>query len=128
MTMLSKLFDLFARRPDLILNHALAYVDLAQQEFAQTRHRLQRQVIAAVIAFSLAITFLVVAGVAALLVVAGVIALTPAVAAVPGIVLSGAALAGWYATQAGNSNKRTVLRSQIEDDIQLLRDIAENRP
>jgi len=125
--MFSKLFDLIARRPDLILNHALAYVDLVQQEFAQTRDRLLRQIVAALIALSLAITFLVVTGVAAVLAIAEVVVLRPAIFAVPGVVLVGVVLASWYAVRAGTVDKRVDLRSQIGDDVRLLRDVAENR-
>jgi hypothetical protein len=125
--MFGKLFDLIARRPDLILNHALAYVDLVQQEFSQTRGRLLRQIVAALVALALAITLLVVIGVAALLALANVIVLTPAVFAVPGIALAGVILASGYAVRVGVVDKPVDLRAQIGDDIRLLRDMAESR-
>jgi hypothetical protein len=126
--MLSRLFDLITRRPDLLVDHAVAYVDLAQREFAQTRNRIVRQLVAALAVFALAIAFVVLGGVTALLCIGGVTALTPALAAVPAIVLLATIVAGWYASSINAQGKSGDLRLQFDDDLKLLREFAESRP
>ena len=125
--MLSRLFDLITRRPDLLVDHAVAYVDLAQREFAQTRHRILRQVIAGLAVFALAIAFVVLIGVTALLCIAGVTALTPGLFAVPAVVLLAVVAVGWYASSIKAEEKPGDLRLQIDDDLKLLREFAESR-
>lgn len=125
--MFSRLFDLITRRPDLLVDHAVAYVDLAQREFAQTRHRMVRQVLAYLAVFALAIAFVVLSGVTALLCIAGVAGLTPGLFAVPAVVLLAVVAVGWYASSINAEKKPGDLRLQIDDDLKLLREFAESR-
>lgn len=125
--MFSRLFDLITRRPDLLVDHAVAYVDLAQREFAQTRHRMVRQVLAYLAVFALAIAFVVLSGVTALLCIAGVAGLTPGLFAVPAVVLLAVVAVGWYASSINAEEKPGDLRLQIDDDLKLLREFAESR-
>ena len=125
--MFSRLFDLITRRPDLLVDHAVAYVDLAQREFAQTRHRMLHQVLAYLAVFALAIAFVVLSGVTALLCIAGVAGLTPGLFAVPAVVLLAVIAVGWYASSINDEEKPGDLRLQIDDDLKLLREFAESR-
>jgi len=125
--LLSRLFDLITRRPDLLVDHAVAYVDLAQREFAQVRQRTLRQAIACLAVLALAITFLVLCGVAALLCIAGVVALTPGVFAVPAVFLLAVIGVGWYASSIGADEPPGNLRLQIDDDLKLIREFSECR-
>lgn len=122
--MLSKLFDVVTRRPDLLVDHAIAYVNLAQREFSETRDHVLRRLVAGVIAVVLVSAFIILCGVTAILGIAGVIAVTPAVLSVPGVVLLAVIAACWYAKNAGAEKTRSDLRVQLTDDLVLLRELA----
>lgn len=124
--MLHPLIQLLATRPDLLADHADAYIDLATAEAAAVARSLQRRLWWAGLAVAVATTGLLWAGMAVLLLAALPADRMPMpwlLAAVPGLAWGLAGLFGWLATQAPPAPHFSLLRQQVRADADLLRQV-----
>lgn len=124
--MLHPLIQLLATRPDLLADHADAYIDLAAAEASCLVHHLRRRLWLTGSAVALAAAGLLWSGVSLMLWAA----LPPdrmpmawVLAAVPGMAWTLAGICGWRATQAPPIPHFTLLRQQIRTDAELLREV-----
>ncbi|MES2979649.1 MAG: phage holin family protein [Pseudomonadota bacterium] len=118
--MLHPLFSTLIQRPDLVVDHVSAYVDLIGQETAQIGSDLVHRAVAWVVAGVCALLFLVFAGVALML---GMVTqqFHWILVAVPGVMLLLTAVAYGRAKTAIPSERFPELKSQIKSDTQALR-------
>ena len=115
--MLNILVELIARRPELLLEHALGYVELVQQEARRARRAWLLKVVAAVCTVSLAIVTLTLLGVVAILCSAGLMPWSLPSFQVVGIALaltSCAAVWAWRCFRIASSGE---LGTQVQADV-----------
>lgn len=124
----SLLPKLLTERPDLIVDHALAYAALAKSEFDVARAQLIKRVLAASIALASALSFVVLAGMA-LMLYASSAQITESMwvlIAVPGVMLLVTAIAAAVALSKGKSGQ-SALGMQVRLDVQAFRAVMESR-
>ena len=120
---------LITDRPDLLLDHALAYAALAKSEIESAKRQWIRRAVAGAVALASALAFLVLAGVAAMLCV---IAQPYAnfiwvLYVVPGSMLVLALIATMIALSKGEPSTTSVTQ-QIKLDVDAFRAAMEARP
>ncbi len=118
------LFTLLATQPQLLVEHALAYSALINQECGVAYATWQRQTVLRAVALGCAAVAWVLGGVALMLWAVTPVALlhSPwALWAMPLLPLGVAAVCVWQAGQSGAGNVFAKLTRQIEDDLALLR-------
>ena len=121
--MLHPLFSTLIQRPDLVVDHLSAYAQLFQQEATSVGTAFMSRVMAWVAAALLALVFLGLAGVAAML---GVLQnqFHWVLIAVPGCALLATVLAVIWAQQTVSSEKFPELKAQLDSDTRALRSVA----
>lgn len=119
---------LLTERPDLLVDHALAYAALAKSEIEAAKREWIRRVVAGAIALASALAFIVLAGVAAML--SANSQTRPdsvwVLYAVPGVMLAVALVAVLVALSKGEPRTAT-LGSQLQLDVQAFRAAMESR-
>ncbi|MEQ1595127.1 MAG: hypothetical protein ABL985_08500 [Casimicrobium sp.] len=126
--MIGTTLKLLTRQPELLLNYVFAYSTLARDEIALAKIRLVRRVVAAAIAFAAMLAFLVLAGVALILVSApSQPYATWALFSVPGFMLLLCLFSTAIALAKGASASRDSLGSQLQRDMQSFRVALESR-
>jgi len=124
----SLLPKLVTERPDLIVDHALAYAALAKREIESVKQQLVRRVVAGAVALASALSFVMLAGVALMM-----CATTPLRAdatwvmfAVPGVMLVISLIATVVALSKGKPPSES-LGAQVRIDLQAFRAAMEAR-
>jgi uncharacterized RDD family membrane protein YckC len=126
--MIGTTLKLLTRQPELLLNYVFAYSTLARDEISLAKMRLVRRVIAGAIAFATLLAFLVLAGMALILVSASSQPYaTWALLCVPGFMLLLCAFSTAIALARGESSSRDSLGSQLQRDMQSFRAALESR-
>jgi hypothetical protein len=126
--MIGTTLKLLTRQPELLLNYVFAYSTLARNEIALAKLRLVRRVIAGAIAFAAMLAFLILSGVALILVSASSQPYALWVLlCVPGFMLALCVFAAAIATAKGATNSRDSLGSQLQRDLQSFRVALESR-
>lgn len=124
--MIGTTLRLLTRRPELLLNYVSAYSTLARDEFVLARTRLARRAIAGAVAFAALLAFLVLAGVA-LILVSG--AAQPyavwALVTVPGVMLFVCIAASAFALAKDAAPQRETLADQLQRDLHAFRGALE---
>ena len=125
----SLLPKLVTERPDLIVDHALAYAALAKREIEAVKQQWVRRVVAGAVALASALSFVVLSGVALML-----CATTQSRAdliwvlfAVPGCMLVLTLIASAVAMSKGTPPTES-LGAQVRIDLQAFRAVMESRP
>ena len=121
---------LVTERPDLLIDHALAYADLAKANLEAVRRRVLRRLVAGAIALASALSFVVLAGVAIMLWATGMVPQDSgwSLFAVPASALILALVAGFVAMSKGAGTSATPsVVDQVRMDIQAFRAVAEVR-
>jgi hypothetical protein len=121
---ISAIFKLVTQRPDLLADHLLAYSTLARNEFALTKRRLVRKMLAAAIGLASAFSFVMLAGVALMLTATGSVNTPWVLWAVPGLMLIVAIVASTIAATEAASAVTDSIGLQLQRDLKLFRDIA----
>ena len=113
---------LITERPDLLLDHALAYAALAKSELDYAKAQWIRRVVASAVALASALAFIVLAGVAVMLcVIAQPYAnMTWVLYAVPGSMLAVTLIAMMIALSTGQRST-TSISEQIKLDVEAFR-------
>ena len=126
--MIGTALKLLTRQPELLLNYVFAYSTLARDEISLAKMRLVRRVIAGAIAFATLLAFLILAGMALILVSASSQPYaTWALLCVPGFMLLLCAFSTTIALARGESTSRDSLGSQLQRDMQSFRAALESR-
>jgi|JI10StandDraft_1071094.scaffolds.fasta_scaffold531410_2 uncharacterized RDD family membrane protein YckC len=126
--MIGTTLKLLTRQPELLLNYVFAYSTLARDEIALAKMRLVRRVVAGAIAFATLLAFLVLAGIALIIVSASSQPYaTWALLCVPGFMLVLCAFSTAIALARGEPSSRDSLGSQLHRDIQSFRVALESR-
>ena len=115
-------------RPDLIVDHALAYAALARSEIDALKRQCIRRVVAGSVALASGLAFVVLAGVALMLCVTGQprADLVWVLFAVPGVMLVVSLIATMLALSKGEASEIS-LGAQIQLDVQAFRAAMESR-
>ena len=127
--MLVPFIDLVTQRPDLILDHVLGYVKLVQDEANGARQRFIRRLVAAAVALVFAVVFLVLLGVALML-----MSLTTeqpqflsinvvTLFTVPGVALLATAVAAFIALKEPSRDTGASLAQYLQRDLQAFREV-----
>lgn len=126
-SMFSSLFSLVTQRPELLLDHAGAYFDLAQSELKNARNRWLLRVVAMACSVVLSIALLTTLGVSVTLGVTGLTHWSIELFVVPVVfsLLTGGALA--YAFGSFKTTGPGELSTQLRDDLALLRTYSQDR-
>ena len=120
--MLHPVFSTLIKRPDLVVDHLSAYVELVQQETSHAGADWVQRALAWALTACGALVFVILAGVALML--GALNAFHWALLAVPGAALLVTALA-WSRTKAPPQAERfTELKSQLDSDVRALREAA----
>ncbi len=122
---------LVTERPDLLIDHALAYAELAKSELESVKRQAVRRVVAGALAFAAALSFLVLAGVALMLCASTQLRadLSWLLLAVPGVMLALTVIATLVATAKGSAAKPgQSLTHQVRLDVQAFRAAMDARP
>lgn len=121
---------LLTQRPDLLVDHVLAYADLAKTEIDALKQRLLRQIIAGAIALAMSLAFVVVSGVALMLHAVGSANSDSSwvLLAVPGFMLALAMLAALLALSKGGARTTSSLSAQLKQDARAFRTVLETQP
>jgi hypothetical protein len=121
--MLHPLFSTLVHRPDLVMDHGLAYAALLQAEASQAGAQALRRALAWMLVAAGALLFLALAGVALML---GLLMAQFhwALVAVPGLFLLLTALAYKRAGQALPAQSFADLKAQFDNDVRALRSVA----
>ena len=119
--MLHPIFSTVLGHPDLVAEHLANYAALVRQESAQAGRGLVARLVAALLAVASATLALGLIGVAVLL---GVMhgSFHWVLVAVPAVAVVIAAICAWYATRPVPGHGFDDLRSQLDADLQALRD------
>lgn len=123
--MLHPLVKLLATRPDLLADHADAYIDLAAAEAGGALDGLKKRALLAWAAMVLAALGLMLVGLALMLVAAMPLNRMPApwvLALLPAVVWTAAGGCAWGARRQPAARPFQILRDQIRQDAQLLRE------
>jgi hypothetical protein len=118
------ILKLVTQRPDLIVDHLLAYSTLARNEFALSKKRLVRRALAAAIGLASAFSFVMLAGVALMLASIGTVSTPWILWAVPGVMLVVSIVASIVALSDATPVPTESVGSQLQRDLKLFRDIA----
>ena len=131
--MLVPFIDLVTQRPDLILDHVLGYVKLVQDEANGARQRFIRRLVAAAVALVFAVVFLVLLGVAFMLMsfasaqpqfqAVNVVTLF----SVPALVLLATVVAAFIAIKGTSRDPGASLAQYIQRDLQAFREVLNTR-
>lgn len=128
----SLLPKLVTERPDLLVDHALAYAALAKSEIESVKRQLVRRVVAGAVALAATLAFVILAGVALMLSVTTAaqtqnqVDLTWVLLAVPGVMLVFAVAAALVALAKGKPRTES-LTAQLQLDVQAFRTVMESR-
>lgn len=126
--MIGSILKLVTERPDLLADHLLAYSVLAKEQVESTKTRVLKRMVAAAVAIASGICFVILAGVALMLVTSLPDYSLWVLCGVPALMLV-VMLASLFvaASDAPLSDKKTVVE-QIQDDIREIRRLSELRP
>ena len=119
---------LITERPDLLVDHALAYAALAKSEIEAAKHEWIKRVVAGAIALASALAFIVLAGVALMLCVTAQphADMNWVLFAVPGAMLVVTLISLVIAMSKGQPRTAT-LGAQLQLDVQAFRAAMESR-
>jgi hypothetical protein len=115
---------LVTERPDLLIDHALAYAELAKSELEAVKRQVLRRAVAGAIAFAAGLSFFVLAGVALMLCATTQVRadLSWLLLAVPGVMLALTAIASMVALSKGrDADPGHSLTDQVRLDVQVFR-------
>ncbi len=115
---------LVTERPDLLIDHALAYAELAKSEIERVKRQLIRRTVAGALAVAAALSFLVLTGVALMLCATMQLRadLSWLLLAVPGVMLVLTVIATIVAMAKGSAAKPAQsLTDQVRLDVQAFR-------
>lgn len=125
---------LITERPDLLVDHALAYAALAQREIEVAKRRWIRRIVASAIALASWLSFLMLSGVALMLYAttqqtgtAWVLWLVPGVMLLLAVISTFVALSSGSNGTAGDASLGTQVRDQFRLDMQAFRIATEQR-
>ena len=123
---------LVTERPDLLVDHALAYAALAKREIESIRRQLLRRVLAGAVALAATLAFVILAGVALMLCATTAVQTQIqadsawVLLAVPGVMLVLAIVATLVALAKGKPRTES-LTAQVQLDVQAFRTAMESR-
>lgn len=121
---------LVTERPDLLIDHALAYAELAKSELESVKRQVVRRVVAGAIALAAAMSFVMLTGVALMLGASTQMRpdLSWLLFAVPGVMLAFTVIATMVAMTKGSGAKPTQsLTDQVRLDVQAFRAVMDAR-
>lgn len=126
---------LLTERPDLLVDHALAYAALATTEIELAKRRWIRRIVAAAIALASVLSFIVLTGVALMLFASTqpqqgtpwMLWLVPGVMLLVAIISTVIALSGGGHSATGKASLGAQVREQIQLDMQVFRLAMESR-
>ena len=124
----TRLPKLLTERPDLLVDHAIAYAALAKSELESAKREWLRRAVAGSVALASALAFIVLAGVAVMLSVTAQLRvdLSWVLFAVPGAMLVVTLISFAVAMSKGQPRPAS-LSAQIQLDVQAFRAVMESR-
>ena len=120
---------LLTQRPDLLVDHALAYAALAKAELEAVKRQMVKRAVAGAVALASGLAFVILSGVALMLCAVTPIAANPGwvLLAVPGVMLVLTVVATIVALAKGESVSSGSLAAQLRMDAQAFRSVMEPR-
>ena len=125
--MFGTLINLLTKRPDLVLDHLLAYSVLGRAEITRAKNQLVRRAVAGAVAFAFAVALIVHSGVALMLLASGQNYSTWVLLTVPGLMLAVVVVATMIALTRRTADEPESLGVQLQRDLQALRAALELR-
>ena len=129
--MIMPFFNLVTHRPDLLIDHVAGYLKLAQDEVSGAKKQLIRRTLSGAIALVLAVSFIVLAGMAIMLASMSNIptapehAISSTLVLVTGVVLVAAIVAAIFAMKSGVAAPDASFADHIQRDIQAFREVIQ---
>jgi protein-S-isoprenylcysteine O-methyltransferase Ste14 len=121
---IGSIFKLATQRPDLLVDHLLAYTVLARREIAFVKRRAVRRILAAAISLAAGFSFVILAGMSLMFSAAGSINTPWMLWAVPGTMLVVSIVAALIAMSDHAPELTDSVGLQIQRDLKLFRDLA----
>ena len=120
---------LLIERPDLLIDHALAYAALAQREVESVKQHWLRRIVAGAVALASALSFVILSGVAMMMCAVEQFRVdaTWVLIAVPGAMLVIAVVAAMVALSKGSPRTES-LADQVRIDLKAIRSAVVARP
>ncbi len=124
-----RLPKLLTQRPDLLVDHALAYAALARGELEAVKRQLVKRAVAGAVALASGLAFVILSGVALMLWAVSPVPANPiwVLLAVPGVMLVLTVVATLLALSKGAPRRASSLATQLRLDAQAFRSVMETR-
>lgn len=125
--MIGSLLKLVAERPDLLADHALAYLALANKQLVASKKSMLRRLVASIVALVTGTAFLILVGVALMLITSLENYSLWVLLAVPAAMLVITIVALVIATSKQALPEKKTVIAQLQDDLREFRRISELR-
>jgi len=124
-----RLPKLLTQRPDLLVDHALAYAALAKDELEAVKRQIIKRAVAGAVALAAGLAFVILSGVALMLWAVSPVLANPVwvLLAVPGVMLLLTVVATLLALSKGAPAHASSLAMQLRLDAQAFRSVMETR-